>query len=60
MKKCKFLPLLVLCYWFRTVLSGNIWMWLELEPEPKLWRKVEPDTKINYIGSETLLLGTFR
>ena len=38
------------CY--STVLSGNIWQKLELEPEPKLWTKVEP--KINNFGSATL------
>ena len=33
-----------------TVLSGNIWQ--ELELEPKIWTKVEPE--INNFGSATL------
>ena len=44
---------------YSTVLSGNIWQELELEPklepEPKLWTKVEPEPKINNFGSATLL-----
>ena len=38
-----------------TVLSGNIWQ--ELELEPKLWTKVEPESesKINNFGSATLV-----
>ena len=41
-------------YCYSTVLSGKIW--LELEPEPKLWTKVEPESepKINNFGSATL------
>ena len=41
---------------FSTVLSGNIWLGLELElePEQKLWTKVEPEPKINNFGSATL------
>ena len=33
---------------FRTVLSANIW--LQLEPESKLWSKSEPEPKINNLG----------
>ena len=29
---------------------------LELQPEPKLWTKVEPELKINKFGSATLLI----
>ena len=41
-------------YCYSTVLSGKIW--LELEPEPKLWTKVEPESeqKINNFDSATL------
>ena len=37
-------------------LSGNIWHELGLEPEPKLWTKVEPESelKINNFGSALL------
>ena len=53
-----FLPPLVWYYCYRTVLSSNIWLKLELElePEPKLWTKVEPESepKINNFGSVTL------
>ena len=44
---------------YSTVLSGNIWQELELEPklEPKLWTKVEPEPKINNFGSATLQQG---
>ena len=58
-KKSSFLPLLVwyrTYYCYRTVLNGNIWLELELEPEPKLWTKVEPEPKINNFSSATLLL----
>ena len=39
-----------------TVLSGNIWQ--ELEPEPKLWTKVEPEleSKKKKFCSATLVL----
>ena len=56
-------PLSIVTYflWFRyytlhssTVLSGNIWQELELEPEPKIWTKGEPEPKINNFGSATL------
>ena len=40
------------CY--RTVLSCKIWQELELDAEPKLWTKVEPEPKINYFCSATL------
>ena len=45
---------------YSTVLSGNIWQELELEPklEPKLWTKVEPEPKINNFGSATLQIKT--
>ena len=44
-----------LCYYcFSTVLSGNIWQELELKPEPKLGTNVEPELKINNLGSTTL------
>ena len=48
-----FLMVLLCCY--STVLSGKIWQ--ELEPEPKLWTKVEPELepKINNFGSATLV-----
>ena len=41
-------------YCYSTVLSGKIW--LELEPEPKLWTKVEPESepKLDNFGSVTL------
>ena len=48
---------MVLQYCYRTVLSGNIW--LELELELKLWTKSEPETKINNFGSSTLDYLTF-
>ena len=38
---------------FRTVLSANMWQKLELEPEPKLLPKSEPEPKINNFGSAT-------
>ena len=53
MKKRSFLPLLLWNYYYRTVLSVNIY--LELEPEPKLWTKVEPEPKINHFGSAILV-----
>ena len=37
-----------------TVSSVNIWQELELEPEPKLWTKVEPEPKINNFRFATL------
>ena len=43
----------LLHYCYSPVLSGNTWQELELEPEPKLWTKVEPE--INNFGSATLL-----
>ena len=52
MKKSLFLPLLVWYFYYRTVLSGN--NWLQLELEPKLCTKVEPEPKINNFGSATL------
>ena len=41
---------------FPSFLSGHIGLDLkpELEPEPKLWGKVEPEPKINNFGSATL------
>ena len=46
---------MVLLYCYRYS-SGNIWM--ALEPEPKLWTKVELESepKINNFGSATLHL----
>ena len=38
---------------FSTVLGCNIWQ--ELELEPKLWTKVEPEPKVNNFGSTPLL-----
>ena len=32
----------------------------DLEPEPKLWSKSEPEPKINNFGSATLLLSRLR
>ena len=43
----------VLLYCYSAVLSGNIWQ--ELELEPKLWTKVEPEPEINNFGSATLM-----
>ena len=37
------------------VLIENIWQKQELEPEPKLWTKVEPGPKTNNFGSATLV-----
>ena len=47
MKKRSLLPLLVKYQCFRTVLSANIWLQLELEPKPKLWSKSEPEIIIS-------------
>ena len=45
-------------YCYSTVFNGKIWQELELklEPEPKLWTKVEPESeqKINNFDSATL------
>ena len=47
-------------FYHRTVLSGNIWLERELETEPKLWTKVEPEEKINNFGSATLNLEKYK
>ena len=46
---------MVLLFWLS--LSGKIWQYQELEPEPKLWIEVEPELepKINNSGSATLI-----
>ena len=48
---------MVLLFWFSFNLSGKIWQYLKLEPEPKLWTEVEPELelKINNSGSATLI-----
>ena len=50
--------LLLMLYYCRTVLSGNIW--LALQPEPKQGTKVEPEPKINNFGCATLLKSVLR
>ena len=42
------------CYCFSSFLVVNIWLKLELEPEPKLRGEKEPQQKINNFGSATL------
>ena len=53
MRHTVFLMVLLIAY-----RSGNIWqeLVLELEPESKLWTKVDPESepKINNFGSATL------
>ena len=41
-------------YVYKTVLSCNIWLELEPEPETKQGTKVEPEPKINNFGAATL------
>ena len=41
-------PVLLL---YSTVFSGNIWQELELVPEPKLWKTVDPESKIEKISA---------